>query len=394
MADLERNGAFRLGKSDVEGVVRLALGSGRAEPVDWHAELLGGGLGPVTYGVYRVSGRALDCGRVVTWTVILKVLSLNARGLHSFFEEESHPLYWKREALAYSSGLLDGLPGGIRAPRCYGVVEKSPGVIWLWLEEVRDASESGWQLDQYERAAACLGRFNGAYLTGRPLPNHPWLVRSGSPRGMLDYNSWIRDIIADLDTWRHPFVREIFPAGMGERLVRLWDGRGPMLAALERAEQTFCHLDAWRMNMVATGRDVKAGGVTMLDWAFPGKGAVGTDAGDLFGESFSLLELDDVEPEDLDRAIFESYVDGLREAGWEGDPRALRCAFTAFCSLKTTFSVGLGWMRDVGEESRYAVWEHIFKRPFAHFARRQAKLVSYLLDMAGEARLLAAELAL
>jgi len=134
--------------------------------------------------------------------------------------------------------------------------------------------------------------------------------------------------------------------------------------------------------------------VNLFDWAFPGKGAVGTDAGDLFGESFGLVELDGIEPRDVDRAIFESYVDGLRAAGWAGDPRVVRFAFTTFCSLKHTFSVGLFWLRDVGEEGHHAAWEHIFKRPFRDFAGRQARLVCYLLDMAEEARLLAAELAL
>jgi hypothetical protein len=381
------------GRPDVVDVVRKALGSERVDVLDWQAELVGGGLGPVTHGVYKVSGKAWDGGREVAWSVILKVLKVREAGVQPAFDDEAHPLYWKREALAYGSGLLDNLPGGIGAPHCYGVVEKSPGTLWLWLEEVHDVYRSGWPLQQYKSAAACLGRFNGAYLSGRTMPEHAWLVQSGSPRGLLEGNSWIRDLIADPDTWRQPFVSSVFPVGVGERLLSLWDERNVFLDMLDGVEQTFCHLDAWRMNMVATERGVEAGGMTVLDWAFPGKGAVGTDAGDLFGESFGLEELDGIEPADLDRTIFESYIEGLRSAGWAGDPQVVRFAYTAFCCVKLTFSVGLFWLRDLGDEGRQAVWEHIFKRPFADFACRQARLVCYLLDLAEEALLLAAEVA-
>lgn len=380
---------LELSRADVTDVARKVVGNERADMLEWQVELLGGGLGSATRGVYKVSGKACDNDGEVEWSAVLKVLSLIGAGGQSGFDEELHPIYWKREALAYRSDLLDSLPGGIRAPRCYGVIEKSPGVIWIWLEEVRNGYRPGWALEQYERAAICLGRFNGAYLAGHRVPEYSWLVQNSSPRGLLDYTSWIRDVIADSDTWTHPLVAALFPAGIAERLLRLWDGRSTLLDRLERVEQTFCHLDAWRMNMVTTKQDIKAGGITMLDWAVPGSGAIGTDAGDLFGESFGLEELDGVEPGELDLAIFESYVDGLRAAGWSGDPLVVRFAYTAFCALKHTFSVGLFWLRDVEDEGGQARWKHIFGRPFADLARREARLVCYLLDLADEARSLA-----
>jgi hypothetical protein len=373
-----------VGQSELTQIVRKVVGSDTAEATEWHIERLAGGQGPSTYAVYRVSGIALDAGRETPWSVILKVITLSKGGNDPYFSDEDHALYWKREALVYRSGLLLDLPSGIGAPCCYGLTEKGANCAWLWLEEVEDAYPSGWPLEQYAHAAFCLGRFNGAYLAGRPAPEHPWLVQRGSPRGLLNGNLWIRDLIARPETWENPLVRADFPVPVAGDLLRLWDERETFLRLLDLVPQTFCHLDAWRMNMVAQSRDVQSGGLTLIDWAFPGRGAVGSDAGDLFGESFSLAELNHVEPKVFDRTVFESYLDGLRAAGWKGDARVVRYAFAAFCALKQ--GCGLFWLGDLENEERHAVWQSIFRLPFIDFISRQARLVYYLLEFAEEAR--------
>src|SRR5207237_402832 len=106
-----------------------------------------------------------------------------------------HPIYGKREALAYASGLLDDLPGGIAAPRCFAVEERTDESCWLWLEEVGDRHGSRWPLSQYARAARALGRFNGAYLAGRALPAYPWLGPPRALRGLLQAFAFVRDVV-------------------------------------------------------------------------------------------------------------------------------------------------------------------------------------------------------
>ncbi|WII38179.1 hypothetical protein [Paenibacillus thiaminolyticus] len=56
-------------------------------------------------------------GRTLPWSFVVKLVIPSAAA------EPGHYSYWKREALAYQSGLLEELPG-IRAPRCYGVEEQ------------------------------------------------------------------------------------------------------------------------------------------------------------------------------------------------------------------------------------------------------------------------------
>ena len=82
--------------------------------------------------------------------------------------------YWRREADAYDSGLLDDLGDGLVAPRCYLVDEDGPQIA-LWLEDLPDQGPAMWSLERFETAALHLGRFNGRYLGDRALPAHPWL---------------------------------------------------------------------------------------------------------------------------------------------------------------------------------------------------------------------------
>jgi hypothetical protein len=229
-----------------------------------------------------------------------------------------------------------------------------------------------------------LGEFNGAYLSERPFPDYPWLVRTGSPRGTLQHNSWIRDVLADAATWEHPLARSALRTPPVERLLRLWDEQAKLFDALERVPFTLCHLDAWRGNFFAPLRPDGTPDLVLIDWAFPGRGPLGADAGDLFGESFGLADVPTNDPSEFDRAIFEGYLQGLRHAGWSGDPRIIRFAFAAFCSLKHLLFVII--LKDAADESKHARWEHLFGRPMEDLVCRQISLLCYLLNLADEAR--------
>jgi hypothetical protein len=218
----------------------------------------------------------------------------------------------------------------------------------------------------------------------RQLPEQPWLVRTGSPRGTLHHNAWIRDVIADPATWEHPWVRAAFPVAPVEPLLRLWNDRGPLFDVLDRVPFTLCHLDVWRGNLFAPLRPNGKPDLVLIDWAYPGRGPLGLDAGDLFGESFGLAEVPTDEPAHFDKAVFEGYLHGLHRAGWRGDPHVIRFALTTFCSLKHLMLVII--LKDAADESKHTRWESLFARPMEELVHRQASLVRYLLDLADEAR--------
>src|SRR5262245_33603384 len=129
--------------------VCAALGRGTAAIERWQLRPVGAGAGAATEGVYRVWGTATDSGTLLEWTLILKVIRPAAAAWNPAAREIDHPIYWKREALAYASGLLADLPGGIAAPRCFAIEERADESCWLWLEDVEDGYEPRWPLAQY-----------------------------------------------------------------------------------------------------------------------------------------------------------------------------------------------------------------------------------------------------
>jgi hypothetical protein len=373
--------ATALGRSGV--LASLAPPSVRAAP---HMETLGHSHGVVTGGVYRVADAAMDEGQPAGWSVILKILSPAALPVGERDDPASWR-YWRREVLVYECGLLEDLPGGLRAPRLLGREDQPDGSIWLWLEEVHDAYGPRWPLEQYRRAAQCLGRFNGAYLAARPLPPYAWLHRMGSPRGLLDSCAWIRAVVAAPETWQHPALR----ARAGElapRLLRLWDERAPLLDLLEGLPQTLCHFDAWRGNLCAPSRAATPREVIAFDWAVVGCGSVGTDPGDLFAPSFAHGLVEPCTPRDLDEAVFEGYLAGLREAGWHADRALVRFGYAAFAALK--YGGVLPWLIIASEDGGVEAWLRGEGRPLDEMLHEPLAWMAYVLDLLGEARDLAA----
>jgi hypothetical protein len=297
--------------------------------------------------------------------------------------DPGHPLYWRREALVYRSGWLDELPGQLRAPRCYAIAEQSEHSCWLWLEDVPDRCHA-WPLNQFNKAAHGLGEFNGAYLTSRRLPDTSWLVRDGSPRGVLAAYAGLRGVIADRALWQHPYLQATFPVPVRDRLLRLWDERDVLLDRLETVPYTLCHHDAWRGNLFAPASDNPDQRLVLLDWAYLGRGPLGTDAADLLPPSFSLFRADTDDLAAMEKTIFTGYLAGLRAAGWQGDAAEVRFVYTAFASLK--YGCLQLWLAAVLDEGARLAWEELSGKPFDEFVRRQAQTIYPLLDLADEAR--------
>src|SRR5262245_52807270 len=117
-----------LNRETLTRLVRQILHNQTVNLVDWHINAINVGRGSATAGVFRVNGTARDGDRLLPWALILKVLSPSAIGhVPAEAEHIAHPLYWKREALVYQSGLLDCLPEGLAAPGCLDIAEQDNG---------------------------------------------------------------------------------------------------------------------------------------------------------------------------------------------------------------------------------------------------------------------------
>src|SRR5438105_2046327 len=83
--------------------------------------------GAATGGIYRLAGTAERDSQTRDWSIILKVVAPLGLMTAEQNNDQTHPIYWKREVLAYASGWLDQLPGAIRAPRCFGIEARPTG---------------------------------------------------------------------------------------------------------------------------------------------------------------------------------------------------------------------------------------------------------------------------
>jgi len=126
--------------------------------------------------------------------------------------------------------------------------------------------------------------------------------------------------------------------------------------------------------------------LTLIDWAYLGVGEIGLDIADLFGASYSTFSVEATDLRTFDTIIFDNYLLGLRQAGWQGDSRVARFGFAASASLK--YGSLLLWLGDLADRRRYAAWEELSGLPIDKFIQHQAPLVSYLLDLADEAHTL------
>jgi hypothetical protein len=372
-------------------LVRRALRSAVAEVIDWvYAPLAYAAVNPASVGLYRFAGAARIRGTARPWSMVLKI----ARPLDAG-HDPAHFLSPLREVRAYQSGLFDALADGLAAPRCYGTIEQPDGSVWLWLEEIVDRYGGRWPLARYGLAARHLGRFNGAYLAGRPLPSYPWLTRGTA--SLRAWVTWVAELTQALpllqrsDTWEHPLVRRAFPVSIADRLRRLLEERERFLDVLERLPPTLCHRDADCANLLTRRRDGQEEETVAIDWAFAGIGALGEEIGVLVYGTLLRHAVAMGDAEQLEALVLDGYLAGLRDTGWRGDPLAVRCGYAAAAVLRGGL-IAPGLRLVTLDAGGRAAEERRWGRPLEAILEQRAALTAFLLCRADEVRKLAPRL--
>ena len=121
-----------------------------------------------------------------------------------------------------------------------------------------------------------------------------------------------------------------------------------------------------------------------MDWAFLGPGPLGAEVGTLLGASLAFAELDGESTREAERAVYEAYVAGLRDVGWEGDERLVRVGYAASTALR--WGTCPTWLGVVHDEKRHAWAEQFCGRPMAEIVEGWVALTRYTLELAEEAR--------
>jgi hypothetical protein len=321
-----------LATPDVQRAIRFLPGFHDATLGGWTGRPLEGGTGECL-GVWRLAGDAGVDGSPRRWSMVLKGWAGH--------EVEGSPSTWNwphREMELYRSGMLDDLPGGIRAPWHYGDIERADGSIWVWLEDITDGIQAPWPLDRYATIARQLGQFNGAWLVDRKPPDAAFLSRNWLRAWVELAAPAVEAFTTDADLARSA---RVYPAEVLDSYARLWRQRHALYNEMAHLPQTFSHMDAFSRNIFVRQRPGEPDDTILIDWSYTGIGAIGEELVPLVGASVGFLDAPVATIAEMSETALEGYIAGLRDAGWHGDTTELQSTFYAAMGLR----YGIGSMR-------------------------------------------------
>ncbi len=370
-------------------VVCRILDSKTATLGKWHTQAIAHHvINNVTAGLYRITGIADDRSEQLSWSVIVKVLHLQPEDASSIFNSSQDPThwnYWQREALIYTSGILDNLTGDLVAPRCFAITEPSANVVWLWLEDIQGIPGTAWSLERFGVAARHLGYLQGSYVVSQSLPSEPWLSRDWHRAWVSNIDHTALEAWREPTTWQHPLIKEIFSQTIADQVMDLWSDRHILLEAVDKAPRTLCHFDITPNNLFARHNADGNDQTVLIDWSFVGYGVLGEDLVNFVLDSVFLLFVDGSSLIPLEKLVLEGYLAGLRSAGWNGDEGVVRFTYAAVAALHFGLIAGR-FLKLVHNESRHSWLEQRFGRTFDEIITSRAIAITHALELAKEAR--------
>ena len=294
---------------------------------------LPGGTGTSTLGLWRA--------RLGAQEVVVKRLLAPAADDPAALSQPRHAAYWRREADAASSGLVEHTPG-LRMPPT--AVEEDADGITLVRECVADARNTGLFL------ARALGRFAASDV------HAPWLARDQ-----------LRDRVLRVE--RYGGWRTLARTPVADVAEHLWTRRGSLLDSLDALPQVLQHGDPVPGNL--PGRD--GPDVLALDWGTLGTGPVGGDLG-----YYLLSARESLEP------LLEAYVGGLARVPSEAMRREIAHAARVTAVLTALNRAEWALARVAGGEGALAgKYRHPAVAPHLQALQRQFPLIE---DLLGPAR--------
>ena len=78
-----------------------------------------------------------------------------------------------------------------------------------------------------------------------------------------------------------------------------------------------------------------------VDWEKIGPGPIGAEIATLTFGTLRRCEFDVARADEIDAAVFDGYVAGLREAGWHGAVEPVRLGYTAAIALRWRVLAGI-----------------------------------------------------
>ncbi|MGV3465173.1 MAG: phosphotransferase [Heyndrickxia sp.] len=284
-----------------------------------------------TEGIYRIYGSVIIMGKETSWSLIVKIIKQD----HADKNHPQHHNFWKREALINQSKLLDDLPEVIHTPQCYMVEEKPNGTVWIWMEEIKKNNIELWSENEFAFVAKQLGIFNGAYVMGKEIPDYTWICRNW-------LKSWVNDCKKySIDpTNYYPQLKGQYDLDdIWNSFIYLNQNREKHFYTLSTLPRVLAHQDLSKQNMFIHRIQGSEKKLTFIDWQFLSISGLGEDLGKLYGVALSQRDIPIEKGEFYQELLFRNYLEGLMDAGWNGDRALPRYGFCASFALRSAWEL-------------------------------------------------------
>lgn len=365
-----------------------------AKPTSWGFERVEwAAVNPGTLGIYRVSGMAQTQDGSQPFSMVFKAVGDVDLTGHPLDEGYIHLPedwnYWKREALVFQSGVLDGYRGPLVAVRCLGV-EDNGDSAFMWLEELHDdGGRQVWPIDRLVLAAQHLGRFSGDHLGAPPsVDDYPWLCQNFT-------HDWVamslligaKEACESDEVWRHPLLRNAFPRSPRQRVASLLADVEALLETAHSLPATLTHHDAHWDNLFRRS-DGEVEQTVVVDWGFLGLAAVGEDLGHQVGVNVFHLRVPAGDASSYEEGASRSFLEGVSKAGVQVDRQRVRLVSQAVAALRmVSFAAAhVAWLSDEDEAPWPDEWATARHLDVDQLLHRWAAALWWLLDLGDQAR--------
>ena len=142
-------------------------------------------------------------------------------------------------------------------------------------------------------------------------------------------------------TWRHPVLAAALHAaadpGLPADLAALGARLPAVLDRLDQLPQCYAHGDASPQNLlIPAGRPDE---VVVIDWGFGSLLPVGFDLGQLLVGLASAGQTPLADLSRIDAEIFEGYLDGLRDEGYDASPGDVRAGYLGGLAARSALCI-------------------------------------------------------
>ncbi|WP_230200121.1 oxidoreductase family protein [Bacillus niameyensis] len=108
---------------------------------------------------------------------------------------------------------------------------------------------------------------------------------------------------------------------------------------LGRLPRVLAHQDLSKQNMFINKHKGAKKQLSLIDWQFLSISGLGEDLGKLYGVALSQQDIPIGKAEYYKELLFTNYIEGLREAGWDGDVTLPKYGFYITFALRSAWEV-------------------------------------------------------